>query len=33
MSDNILKDYEAYDSDGNKLIGTIVTYNGAYSIS
>ena len=30
---NILQGYEAYDSDGNKLIGSIATYNGAYSIS
>ena len=30
-SNKILKNYEAYDSDGHKLIGTIETYNGEYT--
>ena len=31
--DKILQGYEAYDSDGTKLIGTLATYTGTYTIS
>ena len=31
--DTILSGYEAYDSNSNKLVGTIATYTGAYTIS
>lgn len=32
-TDTILSGFEAYDSNSNKLIGTIATYTGAYTIS
>ena len=31
-SDKILDQFEAYDSDGNKLVGTITTYSGSYTV-